>query len=283
MNLDDLRDELIALANLMDGSIEDVHTTSAATQEKIYELLLRRMLELDYVNGRLNPNQPIAQRIAKITKEINDILDISYTPRITEYLATYSTVEDKNISLQQSYNELVINKSLLSPARKAVYDQAEYYLVDGLADAYVQPAKYLLLQSVTNGITLKQAKSLLKNWNEGNLSTGGLLTSNRPTPRLQTYATQVARDSLYQYNGTIQDIIGDKFKLTKGLYVGGLVKDSRPFCKHMVDLNRKIDINEIPALLERYPAGIIPGTTKKNFPVRRGGFSCQHLWMWVKG
>jgi hypothetical protein len=285
MDINELRDELSRLANLMEGAVDDVHVVSTNTQERIYELLLRRLLELDYIEGRLNPQQPIAQKIARITAEMNAILGDVYAPRIADYLGTYQTVEDRNIAMQLGYNELVIKKSLLTPARKSIYDQAEYYLMDGLADAYVQPAKYLLLQSVTNGISLKQAKSLLNNWNEGNLATGGNLTSGRPTPRLQTYATQIARDSLYSYSGAVNEIIADKYELKRFIYQGGLVKDSRAFCKHLVSLDRKIEFSEVPKLIEKVaksegkplPSGMIPGTTQKNFVVRRGGYSCQHL------
>lgn len=285
MDINELRDELIRLSGLMDGSIDDVQNVATNTQEKIYQLLLRRIQELDYIEGRLNPGQPIAQKIARITAEVNGILGETYAPRILDYLSVYQTVEDRNIALQLSYNELVINKNLLSPARKSIYDQAEYYLMDGLADAYVQPAKYLLLQSVTNGISLKQAKSLLKNWNEGNLATGGNLTSGRPTPRLQTYSTQIARDSLYSYSGAVNEIIADKYELKRFIYQGALVKDSRAFCKHLVSLDRKIEFSEVPQLIEKVaksegkslPSGMIPGTTQKNFVVRRGGYSCQHL------
>lgn len=267
----------------MDASIDGVDESATKTQALIYDLLRRRLDEFTYIDGKLDPTQPFAQKIMKIQREMEYIIGRYYSPRIAEYLATFDNVDDVTISLHQSYNELVIKKSLLTSARRTIYDQAEYYLIDGLADAYIQPAKYLLMQAVTNGISLKDAKSLLKNWNEGKLSTGGLLTSNRPTPRLQTYSTQVARDSLYQYNGTIQDQIGNEYGLTKGLYVGGLVKDSRPACKYLVGLKRKIDISEIPAVLEKYPQGVIPGTTKKNFPIRRCGYSCQHLWMFVRG
>lgn len=290
MTLGELREQLLVLANLMDGQIENVDAAATKTQQRIYELLARRIQEFDYIEGHLNPSQPMSQRIAKIVAEMEYLLRNAYAPSITEYLASYTTVEDRNIAMQKGYNELLIAKSLLSPARKSVYDQAEYYLTDGLADAYVQPAKYLLMQAVTNGISLKDAQSLLKNWNEGKLSTGGRLTSNRPTPRLQTYATQIARDSIYTYNGSINEIIRDKYDLKRIIYQGGLVKDSRAFCKHLVGLDRKIEIEEIPSLIDKVakqegktiPSGMIPGTNKKNFVVRRGGFSCQHLAMMVR-
>lgn len=282
MNLDELRQNLSRLSDVMDNSIEEVNIYATRTQERIYELLLQRLNELDTLQGNLNPNQPIAQKIAAIQREMNAIIGNIYTPRITDYLATYDIVEDTNIFLQQSYNELLIKKQLLIPARRAVYDQAEYFLTTALADAYVQPAKYLLLQAVTNGISLKDAKSLLRNWNDGEL-TSGKLTSGRPTPRLQAYSGQIASDSIFQYNGTIQNIIKEEYKLTKGIYVGGIISDSRPGCKYLVGLKRKIDIDEIPAVLIKYPQGTIPGTTKKTFSIYRMGYRCRHLWHWVKG
>lgn len=282
MNLDELRQNLSRLSDVMDNIIEEVNIYATRTQERIYELLLQRLNELDTLQGNLNPNQPIMQKIAAIQHEMNAIIGNIYTPRITDYLATYGIVEDTNIFLQQSYNELLIKKQLLIPARRAVYDQAEYFLTTALADAYVQPAKYLLLQAVTNGISLKDAKSLLKNWNDGEL-TSGKLTSGRPTPRLQAYSTQVARDSLYQYNGAINETIKKEYSLTKFIYVGGVIEDSRPLCKHLVGLKRKIDLTEIPPLVERYPNGLIPNTTKKNFVIVRGGYNCRHQAMVVRG
>lgn len=283
MSLDDLFEKLSELARSMDASIDSVHGASERTQYLIYDLLRRRMDEFTYIDGNLDPTQPLAQKIMKIQREMEYIIGRTYTPRITEYLQSFNTVDDSAISLHQSYNELQIKKGLLTSARRTIYDQAEYYLVDGLADAYIQPAKYLLMQAVTNGVSLKDAKSLLKNWNEGELTAGSKLTSDRATPRLQAYSTQIARDSLYGYQGSIQQTIGKEYDLTKFLYVGGLVKDSRPFCKHLVSLKRKIDLTEVPQLVEKYPQGLKPNTTKKNFVVNRGGYNCQHVVMMVRG
>lgn len=99
---------------------------------------------------------------------------------------------------------------------------------------------------------------------------------------MQAYAGHIASDSLFQYNGTIQKIIADEYSLTKGLYIGDIIKDSRPACKYLVGLKRKIDITEIPDVLIKYPDGIIEGTTMKNFPVYRCGWRCRHTWMPVK-
>lgn len=281
MTLDELRKRLSGLTITMEGAVDNIVLSAADAQQIIYEYLLEQINFFEISNGAFVANQDYRQRLAIITKQVNSIINRKYKPSISEYLNTYKTIDETTSGLHKSYNELVIDKSLLTSARRAVYDQAEYYLVDGLADAYVQPAKYLLMQAATNGITIKQARSLLDNWNKGELVTGRL-ASGRPTPRLQAYAGQIARDSIFQYNGTIQDKIGQQYGLKKFIYVGGLVKDSRPLCKHLVGLRRKIELKEIPKLIEKYPQGVIPGTTEENFPIRRAGYNCIHTVMMVR-
>lgn len=281
MTLEELRKRLSGLTVTMENAVDNIVLSAADAQQIIYEYLLEQINFFEISNGAFVANQDYRQRLSIITKQVNAIINKKYKPSISEYLNTYKTIDETTSGLHKSYNEIVIEKSLLSSARRAVYDQAEYFLVDGLAAGYIQPAKYLLMQAATNGITIKQARSLLDNWNKGELVTGRL-ASGKQTPRLQAYAGQIARDSIFQYNGTIQDKIGQQYGLKKFIYVGGLVKDSRPLCKHLVGLRRKIELKEIPKLIEKYPQGVIPGTTEENFPIRRAGYNCIHTVMMVR-
>lgn len=282
LNLRELERLLNEMTDGMDNAVGKVESASTSAQEQIYKALLAQINKFEIIDGRFVVGQNYSARLAVITKQINDILVNVYKPSIREYLGHYATVDDITLSLHKSYNELLIDKQKLTPARRVVYDQAEYFLTDGLADAYIQPAKYLLMQAVTTGITIKDAESALRNWNDGE-AVSGKLTSGRQVHRLQAYSTQVARQSIYSYQGSVQDIIAKEYNLDTFIYVGDIIKDSRPFCKHMVSLNRKIKLDEVPALLKRYPDGIIPDTTKKNFYINRGGYSCRHSAMPVKG
>lgn len=146
------------------------------------------------------------------------------------------------------------------------------------------------MQAVSSGMSIKDAERMMRNWDNGEFSTGALLASNRPSPRLQTYATQLSRDSLFTYQRTIQENIKDKYKLTNFIYQGNIIRDSRTFCRNLVNLRRKIGIDEIPGLIEKaakedghtLPNGMIPGTNSKNFIIRAGGFSCRHTVMVVR-
>lgn len=282
MNLDETRKRLTELSNEMDSASDAVVEAATKAQQEIYDALVKQITYFETKNGRFVSNQDVSERIIKIERAMRSLIGKNYTPSLADYFAAYTTIDDTTAYLHKSYNELVIEKGVYTSARRAIYDQAEYWLTKGVADAYVQPVKYLLMQAVNSGITIKQAESLIRNWNDGELKAGSRLASGRPTPRLQAYAGQMARDSIHQYNGVIQDKIGQQYGLTKFLYVGGLVKDSRPFCKHLVSLKRKIELDEVPPLVEKYPDGLIPNTTKANFPQYRGGYNCFHTVMMVR-
>lgn len=266
----------------MDETVEDVRSSATKAQEEIYRFLADYINRFEISDGRFVVGQSVTARIAFIQRRMEEIIGEIYRPSITAYLGHYSTIDDITVALHRSYNELAIEKYKLTPARRTVYDQAEYYLTNALADAYIQPAKYLLMQMTTTGITLKDAQSALRNWNDGEL-VSGKLTSGRQLHRLQAYSTQIARDSIFNYNGTIQNIIAKEYELTSFVYVGGVISDSRSFCRHLVALNRKIKLEEVPPLVEKYPDGLFPDTTKKNFFQVRGGYNCLHIAMPVKG
>lgn len=281
MNIDELRKRLGGLSDSIDDGIEALLTASEKAQEAIYKALREKIMLFQIENGAFLRGQSYNQKLAVVQREIYRILGETYTPALRKYLSIYPNIEDTSVTLQKAYNGLEVGRGILKPAKESIYAQAEYYLSEALADAYVQPVKYLILQQVTNGSTIKQMESLLKNWNDGTL-TAGKLATGRPTPALQRYASVIATDAVHQYSGTLNDIIANEYGLKKFIYVGGIIKDSRPFCRHLIGLQRKINIEEIPKLLEQYPDGTIPGTTRKNFLINRGGYNCRHVAMPVK-
>jgi hypothetical protein len=133
------------------------------------------------------------------------------------------------------------------------------------------------MQHVTTGISIKDSQRILNNWNKGE-TVGNV----RPVINLQRYATQIARDSSYQYHGAINEVIAQEYKLDSFIYTGDLIRDSRPLCQHLVRLRRTIKLDEMPALIKKYPQGLYPNTSKKNFIQLRGGYNCRHSAFAVK-
>lgn len=255
----------------MDGAIDGVTIASKKAQDEIYAAIIAAINRFELHDGSYVVTQDYGARLARLTAKIESILGELYTPSIIEYLPTFRTVEETILRLQKDYNQLEIETELLSPARKALYAQAKYYLKDGLADGYIQPAKYLIMQHVTGGISIKDSERIIRNWNDGET-----VSEIRPTVNLQRYATQLSRDSLYGYYGSINEVIAKEYDLTAFIYTGDIIEDSRPMCRHLVGLKREIELNEMPALIQKYPQGLYPGTAKKNFIQLRAGYQCRH-------
>lgn len=272
---------LSSMATVMDSRVDNIQARALDTQKLVFEFLISEVEKFDISEGRFVTGQDLNKRFAYIQRKMQEIINKGYNPAVAEYLKYYNTIETATIQQQSQYNDIDVSKELLNPVKQALYSQSSYYLTQGLSDAYIQPAKYLMMQYVVKGSTVKDMRSALERWDKGTLNAGEL-ASDRHAPRLQAYSTQIARDTMYTYQGALQDVIKKEYGLTKFIYVGGLVKDSRPFCRHLVSLRRKIDIEEVPQLVIDYPQGLKPDTTKKNFSLCRGGYNCNHVVMFVR-
>lgn len=281
MSLRELEQLLKAMSVGMDGRISDIQAAATSTQEEIFNALMSEIEKLDISGGRFVTGQDLVKRFAFIQKKMQTIINKNYNPAVIDYLKHYNTIENDTIKQHSDYNRIEVSRELLNPVKQVMYDQASYYLTQGLADGYIQPAKFLMMQYVVKGSTVNDMRRALERWNKGTLNAGEL-ASDRHAPRLQAYSTQIARDTMYTYQGAMQDVIRKEYKLEKFIYVGGLVKDSRPFCRHLVSMRRKISFDEVPALVIAYPQGLKPDTTIKNFPLYRGGYNCTHTVMVVK-
>lgn len=271
------RDLIIRIEELhkfIDGSVDELEKAALEAQADIYKALLQEIERFQISDGRFVVNQSLPHRLAAIESKMESILGELYIPKVSEYLGVYKTIEETNISLQKSYNDLSVDIKLLTPARKTVYETAKHYLSEGLRDIYIQPAKYLLMQQVTNGISIKDSRKVLSDWDKGKA-----IGVTHPMPNLGKYAVQISRDSAYKYNGAINDIIATQYDLKKFIYVGDIIGHSRPLCKHLVGLRRDIELSEMPSLLKKYPQGLYPNTTKDNFLAVCGGYSCRHTAM----
>jgi predicted nucleic acid-binding Zn finger protein len=274
MTLRELEKRLDKLHELMDGAIDGIESDKA--QEEIFKFLYAYVNNFDQSNGNFTLGQDYTAKFLYIQRKITEILSKEYTPSVYKYLSVYQPIQDEIVTLNKSYNDLKIDVEKLDPARKAMYNQAKYFLLDGINDNYVQPVKYLLMQQVTQGSSIEKSRNMLSRWKKGKISAGSVLNSGRATPNLEQYATQIARDTMYGYYGTTNEVISTEYGLECFIYTGDIIKDSRPFCRHVVGLRRKINIDEVPKLIVKYPDGIKPNTTKENFLINRGGYSCRH-------
>jgi len=88
---------------------------------------------------------------------------------------------------------------------------------------------------------------------------------------LRRYATQMARDSLMQFNASIAVATGKKIGATKWKYYGSLVQDSRDWC--IAHVNRVMTEDQIR---EEWAENDWQGKAPGDPFIVRGGYNCQH-------
>jgi len=95
---------------------------------------------------------------------------------------------------------------------------------------------------------------------------------DRAGNNLRRYSTQMAQDSLMQFDASINTAIGKASGATKWKYYGDVIRDSRPFC--VEHANQVFDEDEI----ESTWAGSWQGKSSGDPFIVRGGYNCRHHW-----
>lgn len=252
-------------------------------QELAYNYLKSLLLEFDVENGRLTTGN-LNKKLIQAEEELFKIFrKRTYTTSIKSFLEDLGTIQDRTIELHHTYNDFKQELSALSETGNAIYNQAKVaFGADAIAAQYIQPVKNLLARQAIGGVTIKQSLSLIDKWNNGDLASGRL-NNGMPAPNLNRYATQMARDTAYSMNRNTNDLIAKELDLKAFRYVGNKVADSRPLCVHLVDARRAIKLDEMPALIAKYPEGLYPDTNKSNFMQKCGGYGCRHMALAVRG
>ena len=98
--------------------------------------------------------------------------------------------------------------------------------------------------------------------------------SDRAGNNLRRYASQIAHDSVMQFHGQFTVAKAKEAGVTHYRYTGTLVRDSRPFCRDM--LNKTLTEKEIRDTWNNQ--GWQGKSTGDPFIVR-GGYRCRHTWI----
>ena len=90
---------------------------------------------------------------------------------------------------------------------------------------------------------------------------------------MRRYATQIAQDSLMQFDASINIAVAKATGITKFKYYGSLINDSREFCRKHV--GKTYTEEEIKEIWSADFQGKSPGDPL----IVRGGYNCRHHWL----
>ena len=224
-----------------------------------------------------------ATAVNRFEKRLSDAIEsnVAYRSEIREYMTNFDKMDKLNIQVHKKLNKIDI-KGVINLANKqqrelvgGVVEKVvgeigrfpENMLGNEMREQFTKPVKKVLYQNIMQGVPQTKAKKVLHDFIVGQKGKIG---------QLERWSGQIARDTLNQYDGAVNDMVRKEFDLDGFQYIGSLVKDSRPQCVRWVRM-KQIPIKILPKeLANSTNRGQIPGTTKDNFGTYRGGFNCQH-------
>lgn len=265
-------DKIISLAE--NKFIKSVRGSESVILEEIKKLFD----VVDVSGGKLRSNEKTIEFLASLEKRILTALKKSgYSESVLGLLKNFDKIQDNNIKLAKSVNDVLVGKNQLSSLTKLEVQNATDKLIgSGISKDFIIPIKQSLYRNITTGANVDDAKETIENF---------LVSKGKKKSHLLRYASQVARDTLSQYDGALQAAIGNELGLNDYLYAGSIIEDSRGQCVHWVNkkyLEREELIDEIATAVNngylggQKCSGMIPDTTIDTFAINRGGYNCRH-------
>lgn len=251
---------LMATAPTKDGKLFDLEWAVSARPQ------IRAALEADYlseVDAAIRDYTKVSADASKMLSSYGDFtkLDqtvISQLQRLSfqgfeaianEYLDVMANEVYQSTLTGRSFNDTVKN---LRQTINGVYIESDNLEANRLVDV------------AANGTAAQQADAVRQ------LQT--VYARDRVGNNLRRYATQMAQDSLMQFDASINTAIGKQSGATKWKYYGGTVRDSRPFC---VEHAGQVFTDEE---IEETWSGSWKGKASGDPFIVRGGYNCRHHW-----
>lgn len=280
----------IFIDKTIDALLSDIENKT----DKFYKRLIVYLDKFDTKGGVYDSSQ--YDLIIKLQKFIeNEVFDKETKSKIVKYLDSYDQATGNIIKINQSFGNSVSRlntNNLMSDAKKVALNS-----IGGLG--FDKAITGVIQDKILNAINTNSSVDALTN------DLKILIKPDNGVGLLEKHFGQVAKDSLYQYQGSINKKIIDIYDFKNIRYVPLTeINTTRPVCDKIVNICQdnggKISIVELKSLLQiycpqgtpnkayttyeirgveyrkQYGAGMIKGTSIDNFIVVRGGYNCRH-------
>jgi hypothetical protein len=251
-------------------------------EKQVLDKVLLMAKDLDMNGDNIATTVNNLKTIAGIKKELEKIvLNPNYIDLVTQFANAFADVS----ALQNSYFSTLEasfkpDKLLEVLQEVSVQSAIESLTESGIGDNVIAVIKDHLLDAIKGGLTISNAYKGLRELIIGADGADGILTR---------YSKQITTDSLNQYSRSYTSLITDTLSLNWFMYVGAIIKTSRPFCKALVE-QKYFHRSQIPELLKGHlndktvalndntglPYGMMDNEDVNNFLIYAGGWQCNH-------
>lgn len=257
----------------IDDAVSELLRHTGLLQEKVFERLVKYLGDFDVINGKYADNSRAIKLLNELDSEIRDIINKSkYKNDVMNFVRSYDEIEKFNRDAQKTLNKIEVGKKLLTDKKEFQTKlSVDTLLGSGVDDAFSKPLTKALTQNIILGSSVTAVKDYLHGYILGDEEKQGVLSR---------YSGTYARDLVASYDGIVNQTIQQDFDLDAFLYVGSLVKDSRPQCVRWVnEFNGELLLADLPDEIDwafSNGSGMKPETTAETFAVYRGGWNCRH-------
>ncbi len=237
-----------------------------------YNILLAAIENtFDIKGGKIVSDKNFVKQLNKLTIDVLDLIqsEPKFTGPVSQFVKRMPAISDAISSFQKSTNGITVPDFEI--AKKIVIDETlDQMLNNGLNQHFVQPLRNLIYQNVTSGLSLKDARTAIKDYINGGKDVSG---------KLGSYLEQTAIQSTDAYSGAINKKLLETFDYDGQLITGSLIDNSSPQCRFAIEeLKGKITRENWPqvAAIGKKFKGWIEGTTFDNLPQNKLHHGCRH-------
>ena len=243
--------------------LSNIKEIESESFEKLIEFLNS---QFDLSGGKfIGGNFDEINRVASLLR--SEILKTGYQENVINYVTNFDTL--RKIT-ENTSKFSTANLGLNNIQRAAQQQTINSMLGSGLDANIVEPVKKIIFDHVQSGSSIVDAELMLRDL---------ILGNDEKLGKLERYVGQIARDSISQFDGLMQQRIMKEYDLDGWSYEGSLIKDSRPQCVRWATMG-EIKVSELANEIDwanSNGSGMITGTTVDTFGIYRGGYNCRHF------
>ena len=250
-----------------------------AIENAIYNAVMKKVLAMNQKDGKLIFDDDNVMAINEMNAiVVAAIQGSAYPSNVKQYLRNFNQVKNYNAQIQNRTNDITFEEleKLINPVQQSMVAKVMEDLVgQGIDVEFIRPLTEGIYRNLVAGATIADLQKSLEEIIKSNPEKLGAF---------KRYVVRMSRDAMLQYDGQINSRIAAEFGLDAYIYVGTIIRDSRPQCIQWLG-KKVLKKSELPELINsayNYGSGMIPGTTADNFAIYRGGYNCRHTAVPVK-
>lgn len=255
--------------NLVSRVVANVKNEAQSLEAAVVKALMDELVKRSS-SGKLDDGISNLRVLRSIRRILSEQVSQSAVSNVSTILPQFERMFELNARMHAGVNDLELEPNDFRRLRTAFADLMVDELIDTAESAeLIVPIRNVITRNILSGATLSRTEDDLMRT---------LTSRGEGTGKLQARVTQITRDSMYGFDGAVNKQVADRFDMNAYMYVGSLIKDSRPQCKRWVE-KRELLKSELPAEIawaKRNGSGMRPTTTAETFPIDRGGYNCRH-------